>query len=294
MVKISALPRCWINEISEGQIDLFDWIEMSSKLDCDGLEMYFRFFKSHSSKYLEKIKKKVESLGMSIPTICYSPDFIQYEQEDRKKEIDKQIEMIKITAELGGKYCRTLSGQGRPGISVEDGIKWVVDSIERCLQAAQENNICIVIENHYKDGYWLYKEFAQKKEVFLAIVNKIDSANFGVQYDPSNAVVAGDDPLDILDHVIAKVRTMHASDRYLADGATIEDMRQEDGTLGYPEYLIHGIIGQGLNDYDAIFSRLYRAKFDGWVSIEDGMNGFEEMKQSIDFLKIMIGKYYGK
>src|SRR5678809_1034549 len=37
---------------------------------------------------------------------------------------------------------------------------------------------------------------------------------------------------------------------------TIEDLRQQDGSTGYARTLEHGVIGQGLNDYDAIFSTL--------------------------------------
>ena len=87
--------------------------------------------------------------------------------------------------------------------------------------------------------------------------------------------------------------TMHASDRYLMPGVYVEDMRLADGTLGYPEGLVHGVTGRGLNDYDAIFSRLAKAGFSGWVSIEDGVNGMEEMKESIEFLKKMRSKYFG-
>lgn len=39
-------------------------------------------------------------------------------------------------------------------------------------------------------------------------------------------------------------------------------------------------------------SRLAAAQFDGWISIEDGMNGMAEMKASADFLKTMRGRYF--
>ncbi len=46
---------------------------------------------------------------------------------------------------------------------------------------------------------------------------------------------------------------MGASDRYLANG-TIEDLRKaEGGSAGYVSFFKHGVIGKGLNDYDAIF-----------------------------------------
>ena len=153
----------------------------------------------------------------------------------------------------------------------------------------------LAMENHYKDGFWKYPEFAQKMDVFLEIVNSIDDREyFGVQYDPSNAIVAGDDPIELLKKVVDRVVTMHASDRYLAEGATLEDLRAADGTIGYFDKLKHGVTGKGLNDYDQIFSILSKAGYQGWVSIEDGINGMDEMKESIDFLKKMREKYFTK
>ena len=54
---------------------------------------------------------------------------------------------------------------------------------------------------------------------------------FGVQYDPSNAIVAGDNPVALLEAVADRVVSMHASDRYLEPGASLADLRQSDGTL---------------------------------------------------------------
>ena len=78
---------------------------------------------------------------------------------------------------------------------------------------------------------------------------------------------------------------MHASDRYLAEGATLDELRQTDGTLGYSPDLRHGVTGKGLNDYDAIFRILAEHRYDGWISIEDGMNGMDEMAESLAFLR---------
>ena len=65
------------------------------------------------------------------------------------------------------------------------------------------------------------------------------------------------------------------------------------GLIGYPDKLQHGITGQGSNDYDAIFSILRDRGFAGWVSIEDGVNGMEEMRASIEFLKRKRAEYFG-
>ncbi|MBV9443267.1 MAG: sugar phosphate isomerase/epimerase, partial [Acidobacteriaceae bacterium] len=119
-----------------------------------------------------------------------------------------------------------------------------------------------------------------------------DRQHFGVQYDPSNAIVAGEDPLALLQRVADRVVSMHASDRFLAPGATLDELRQADGTLGYSPKLQHGVTGKGMNDYDAMFQILASHGYKGWVSIEDGMNGMEEMAESLAFLRRMSARYF--
>ena len=58
---------------------------------------------------------------------------------------------------------------------------------------------------------------------------------------------------------------------------TIEDLRKEEDTVGYASRLSHGVIGKGLNDYDKIFSMLHSVGFSSWISIEDGMDGMDEL-----------------
>ena len=156
-------------------------------------------------------------------------------------------------------YCRVLSGQRRPEVSREDGLRYAAESISACLPHAAACGVTLILENHYKDNYWKYPEFAQKMDVFCDLVDRIDSPHFGVNYDPSNAILAGEDPLELLRRVKHRVVTMHASDRYLAEG-TIEDLRREEDTVGYAKRLRHGVIGRGLNDYDAIFQRACRRR----------------------------------
>ncbi len=159
---------------------------------------------------------------------------------------------------------------------------------------AQDRGIILNIENHYKDGYWQYPEFALKSDVFLEIIEQIDSPFFGINFDPSNTIVAGEDPLELLQKIKSRVVTMHASDRYLAGGDIAALRRLElDPVYGYARVIQHGVIGKGLNDYDAIFTILKKAGFNGWVSIEDGMNGMEELRQSAEFLRGKIRQHFG-
>ncbi|HXD08635.1 MAG TPA: sugar phosphate isomerase/epimerase family protein [Anaerolineales bacterium] len=295
MVQLAAFPKCYLdNIIVHKSMTLFDWIEQAGQLGVDGLEMYSLFFEEQGDGYLDEVRKECEELGLALPMMCFSPDFTHPDLKNRIEELAKQKKAIDLTAKLGGLFCRTLSGQNRPGLDRKKTVRWCVEMIREAVAYAEEKGVIINMENHYKDGYWEYPEFALKSEVFLEIIEQIDSPHFGINFDPSNTIVAGEDPIELLKKIKSRVVTMHASDRYLR-GRSIEDLRkiEMDPLHGYAKSIQHGIVGRGLNDYDAIFRILKDAGFDGWISIEDGLNGMEELRQSAEFLRDKINQYFG-
>ncbi len=271
-------------------MSLEQWLELASTLEVDGVELYPAFLPRLDERYLAGLRRRLEDLGLEMPMFCHSPDFSQPSPSAREAEVERARQMIAVTATLGGGYCRVLSGQRRPGVG-EEGLGWVTDAIDALLPVAEAHNVVLTLENHYKDGQWEYPEFAQSRERFLAILDAVHSPWLRVQYDPSNALVAGDDPYDLLDEVLDRVATVHASDRYL-EGGTVEDLRRLDAhpAHGYAPLLQHGVIGDGLVDYDRIFPLLADRGFTGWISIEDGEGptieqGMENLRRSVGFLR---------
>ncbi|MEN9758162.1 MAG: hypothetical protein RL270_114 [Actinomycetota bacterium] len=292
MPKLAAFPKGFIKQLVSGQMSIFEWIKLADELRVDGLEFYNNFADVKDSKNWSTVRKAVEETGMVIPMMCASPDFTIPDPILRKQEVEKEIYAIEMSAALGAKYCRVLSGQRRKDITREEGMNYVVDSINACIPTAEKLGITLIIENHYKDDFWTEPEFAQMMDVFVDLVSRIDSKSFGVNYDPSNVIAAGEEPLELLEKIKHRVVTMHASDRYLANG-TIEDLRKaEGGSAGYVSFFKHGVIGKGLNDYDAIFKTLKDVGFDSWISIEDGVDGMDQMHESADFLREKIKKYW--
>ncbi|HRP56229.1 sugar phosphate isomerase/epimerase family protein [Agriterribacter sp.] len=294
MPQLAAFPKAFMQALcKDGTMTVSEWISLAVKLDIDGLEWYAGFLEMADQNNWLRFRKEVEDHGKTIPMMCCSPDFTHPDAKFREKEVIKQKDWIDMTHTLGGSYCRVLSGQRRPELSVEEGVKLAADCIYACLPYAEERGITLILENHYKDDFWEYPEFAQKMDVFCKLVDSIDHSYFGVNYDPSNTYLAGEDPIELLKRVSERVVTMHASDRYLKEG-TIEDLRKEEGgAAGYAKRLSHGEIGKGLNDYDAIFTELKRVGFDSWISIEDGVDGMAQLERSVAFLRKKISRYWG-
>jgi sugar phosphate isomerase/epimerase len=293
MPKLAAFPKAYMHALcKDGTMKLAEWFQLASGLGVDGIEFYAGFLEMQDRANWHNVRQQVDQLGLRVPMMCCSPDFTHPDRHFREEQIAKQRYWIDMTSVMGGQFCRVLSGQRRPELSIEHGVKLAAECILECLPYAEERGITLIIENHYKDDFWEYPEFAQKMDVFCSLVNAVQHPHFGVNYDPSNAYIAGDDPIELLKRVSHRVVTMHASDRYLIEG-TLEDLRREEsGSAGYVKRLRHGEIGKGLNDYDAIFTELKRVGFDGWISIEDGVEGIEQLARSADFLRKKIAQYW--
>jgi sugar phosphate isomerase/epimerase len=291
--RISVFPKCYFDDFTEGRRPYDQWIRDAASLGGEGVEHYDGFFPSLAPADVDPIARLMDETGQITSMICFSPDFTNPDPDERQRQVERQKVAIDLTVRLGARHCRTLSGQRHPGMTRTEGVTRTLDGIRRSLEYAERQDVVLCMENHYKDGTWLYPEFAQPEDIFLEIVEQIESPYFGVQYDPSNALVGGYDPVRFLERVKHRIVTMHASDRYLAPGASLEDLARGDGAFGYATALTHGETGQGTNDYDAIFRILAEVRFDGWISIEDGMNGLDEIARSVEFLKLKRAEYFG-
>ena len=295
MPQLAVFPKGYLDElIVHKTMSIFEWIGLARTLPVVGLEMHVGFFTGLGEAEIDRAVGLCAEAGLAIPMLGYSPDYTHPDRAARLAELEKHKRAIDFIARLGGRYCRALSGQNRPGLDHAQAVRGCVEMLRAAADYAGERGIVLNMENHYKDGYWDYPEFALMSEVFLEIVDQIDSPAFGHNYDPSNAIVAGEDPLLLLKTIKRRVVTMHASDRNLK-GGTLADLRkfERDPLHGYARSIQHGVIGQGLNDYDAIFSELSGAGFDGWISIEDGVNGIDELQQSAAFLNAKIKQHFG-
>lgn len=296
IVPLAAFPKCYLDLLMNGEMTLDEWLDIARDIDVDGVEFYWGITPNDDPEELDRLRDAAAERGLIAPMMCYSPDFTTPDLTDRLEEVQREKRAIEATARLGGSYCRVLSGQRRPDVSHEQGLSWVAACIDNLLPHAESHGVTLVLENHYKDDYWKFPEFAQEMEVFLDLLDRIpESDHFGVNYDPSNAIIAGNDPVKLLEAVADRVVTMHASDRYL-EGGTVDDLREMEieGSRGYADILQHGVVGEGMIDYDRVFEILADHNFDGWISIEDGYdveNGRKHLERSANFLRDKMSDY---
>ena len=147
--QLAAFPKAYMQQLCrDGSMKIADWVDLATPLGVDGLEWYAGFL------------EMADEAAWSIPMLCCSPDFTHPDANFRAAEIAKQKRWIEMIHTLGGGYCRVLSGQRRPELSIDEGVALAAESINACLPHAADHGVTLILENHYKDDFWTYPEFA--------------------------------------------------------------------------------------------------------------------------------------
>ena len=118
MPKLAAFPKGYMDRLCvDGSMNIRQWIELAATLDIDGLEFYAGFLELRDPVACRESRSIAADHGLSIPMFCCSPDFTHPDPDFRRRQVELEKRWIDTTAELGGTYCRVLSGQRRPEIS---------------------------------------------------------------------------------------------------------------------------------------------------------------------------------
>src|SRR5262245_102053 len=130
MPKLAAFPKAYMDQLCvDGSMTILQWVELAATLGVDGLEFYTGFLELSDPSAWGQSRKIAAHHGLASPMLCCSPDFTQPDPAFRRQQVDREKQWIDMTAELGGQYCRVLSGQRRPELSREAGLSYAADCI---------------------------------------------------------------------------------------------------------------------------------------------------------------------
>jgi sugar phosphate isomerase/epimerase len=225
--------------------------------------------------YLKKLKRTAFLAGVSLICLSIHQDFVDPDPEVRNREIQHTIKCIRIANELGIPVIRLNSGRWNtissfddlmkargiepvlPGYTEEDGFKWCIDCIEKCLPEAERCGVVLALENHWG--------LTRTPEGLLKILNAIQSPWLGALMDTGNFL---ENPYDKLEKIAPKTVYVQAKTYY-----------------GGGEWYTLDL------DYKRIATILAKANYSGYVSLEfEGKeNPDTAVPKSIKMLKNAFG-----
>ena len=238
-------------------------IDEAAEMGFDGVEILHMQMENESNEYLQGLKRRALINGIALCGMSTHQGFVSPDKDKRQQNIDHTLKTIELAYKLGipiirintgrwgtsGNFDELMKNRGiepvLPGYTEEDGFKWVIESIQKCLPAAEQAGVLLGLENHWG--------LARTPEGLLRIVKAVDSPWLRVLLDAGNFL---EDPYDKLEQCAPYTVFMQAKTYY-------------GGGLWYSLDL----------DYPRIARIMRKDNFRGWVSLE--FEGNEDYKTAI-------------
>jgi sugar phosphate isomerase/epimerase len=250
-MKLSCLPVSFFTDILGGSMSVAQWASMGAALGLDAIDLSILFVPDRSLHSAAILRRQIESEGISVTMLTSYPDFTHPDPAQRAAELALAQETVAIASELGAKLLRVTAGQAHPETTLQAGIAWAVEGLTQLVESTRPSGITLVYENHAKPGVWTYTDFSQPPEIFLQILAGTHGCGLGVNFDTGNASAFADDPLALLEQVLPRLVSIHASDT-----AAKGELR-------------HVLLGTGVTPFQSLFSCLKRSGWDGWICMEE-------------------------
>jgi len=186
-------------------------IEEAARLEVEGVDILHRQMDSEDLGYLKKLKRTAFVNGVDLISLSIHQDFVDPDPEVRQRNIRHTEKCIELAHEMGIPSIRLNSGRwgtirsfddlmaarGKepvlPGHTEDEGFKWCIDSIEKCLPLAEKRGVVLALENHWG--------LTRTPQGLLRILNAIESPWLGALMDTGNFL---EDPYPKLEQIAPK------------------------------------------------------------------------------------------
>ena len=153
--------------------------------------------------YCMKLKRHAFRAGVDLINLSIHQDFVSPDAGERQKWIDHTEKCIEIAYALGVPCIRLNSGRWKTikdfdelmkargiepvleGYKEDDGFKWCIESIAKCVEIAAQRGVILALENHWG--------LSRTPEGLLRILDAIKSPWLGALVDTGNFL---EDPYD--------------------------------------------------------------------------------------------------
>jgi sugar phosphate isomerase/epimerase len=171
--------------------------------------------------YLRRLKQHAFRNGVALASVSIHQNFVHPDAEERQRQVEHTHKCFEIAYELGAPCLRINSGRWNtiqdfdelmkarglepvlPGYTEDDGFKWCIECMEKCVPKAEECGVVMAMENHWG--------LSRTPEGQLRIINAVASPWLGALMDTGNFM---EDPYDKLKQIAPKTVYVHCKTYY--------------------------------------------------------------------------------
>jgi sugar phosphate isomerase/epimerase len=226
---------------------------------CTLSEAGYCHWSSMDSRDAATMKKSLDEYGLKTSAVSAHCQIMQ------GWSVDHLTRAIRYAADLGAPIVNTAEGKRPSWMNETDAMKVIEIHFRAVLQVAEAEGILIGFEPH--------GEFSTHPDKVVELINRVNSPNLKVNFDPGNTYISGQDPVAYVEALAPYVRHVHAKD------ISLEQSEQRGKVTGTP---VGVAVGKGEIDFVQITKILKKHGFNGVYSVECGTE--EQAGESLQYL----------
>ncbi len=152
------------------RVEVAECIEAAARMGFDGVEILHEQMSDDSNATLQGLKRRAFVNGLDLMGFSIHQGFVTPDADLRKKNVSHTKWCIELAARLGIPTLRLNTGRWGTiksfdalmaakgieptpdGRTDDEGFKWVIDAVEKCLPRAEECGVTMGLENHWGLG----------------------------------------------------------------------------------------------------------------------------------------------
>ena len=196
-------------------------IDEAARLEVSGVDVLHRQMDAEDTAYCNKLKRHAFLNGIDLIALSIHQDFVDPDPEYRKQQIAHTVHCLELAHQMGIPAIRLNSGRWNTiktfddlmkargiepmpeGVTLDEGFKWCIDSIEECLQVAEKLGVMLALENHWG--------LTNTPEGMLRLLKAVESPWLGALMDTGNFL---EDPYEKLKLIAPKTVFVQAKTYY--------------------------------------------------------------------------------
>lgn len=148
-VQLSLAAYSMRQELTNGKMDLFEFIDWCAELGLTGTELTSYYFEENFDRtYLHRLRRHAFRRGLSVSGTAVRNNFCLPPGEKKQREIEHVRRWIGHAADLFAPHIRIFAGNVPSGTEKSTAIQWVAEGIQQVLEEAERHGVFIGLENH--------------------------------------------------------------------------------------------------------------------------------------------------
>lgn len=234
--------------------------------------------------------------GVSISALGYYPNMLDPDAAVSRAAVSHFKKVIAAAPKLGVNLVTGFVGRDWTK-TVDENWPGFLKTWQPIIKYAEDHGVKIGIENcpmsFTRDEWPAGKNLMTTPAIWRRAFNDIDSASFGLNYDPSHFILQDMDPLSPLAEFKSKLFHVHAKDVKINRAAL-----NEVGRFDFPlQWHQPRIPGYGDINWAAFMAELMRIGYDGplCIEVEDDTFGktLEGRMKAIKVARNILAPYFG-